>query len=280
MFFSKKHYLSVIAIFKNEGHILNEWITHYLNEGVDHFYLIDNGSTDDYEEKIISHIKNERVTLIKDDRKWAQEELYNQYFLPKRRHNTWFMICDLDEFIYARNGYTTISSFLRSLPKRVGMVQIPWKLFGSSGHIDQPKDVVNHFLRRARYNGKNIPGADYPNKNLSKSIVRCSSLKKIFIHRCGIKKRYQTIHATKDLLFHESSVKASYVPCNEELLQSSFLQLNHYAIQSYNWFMNVKVKRGAADAKNHQNDRNTTYFNTYDEASNDLEDTELSKKWL
>ena len=35
------HYLSVLAIFKNEGHIINEWLNHYLLEGVDHFYLID-----------------------------------------------------------------------------------------------------------------------------------------------------------------------------------------------------------------------------------------------
>ena len=44
----KKYNLSLIAIFKNESHILKEWIEHYINEGVDKFYLIDNGSTDNY----------------------------------------------------------------------------------------------------------------------------------------------------------------------------------------------------------------------------------------
>jgi len=44
-----KYYLSVYAIFKNESVALEEWLTHYINEGVDHFFLIDNGSTDDYE---------------------------------------------------------------------------------------------------------------------------------------------------------------------------------------------------------------------------------------
>ena len=35
--------LSILAMFKNESWIIKEWIEHYLLEGVDHFYLIDNG---------------------------------------------------------------------------------------------------------------------------------------------------------------------------------------------------------------------------------------------
>ena len=31
-------------MFKNESMIITEWIEHYLREGIDHFYLIDNGS--------------------------------------------------------------------------------------------------------------------------------------------------------------------------------------------------------------------------------------------
>ncbi len=44
---AKKHFLSVCAIFKNEGRFLKEWLDYYLLAGVDHFYLYDNGSDDD-----------------------------------------------------------------------------------------------------------------------------------------------------------------------------------------------------------------------------------------
>jgi len=57
--------LSVLAMFKNEGMIIEEWFKHYLDEGVEHFYLIDNGSTDDYESKIEKF--KPFYTLIKDD---------------------------------------------------------------------------------------------------------------------------------------------------------------------------------------------------------------------
>lgn len=40
------NYLCVLAIFKNEEMNLDLWVRHYLWMGVGHFYLIDNGSTD------------------------------------------------------------------------------------------------------------------------------------------------------------------------------------------------------------------------------------------
>ena len=40
-----KYYLSVLAIFKNEKHIMKEWLLHHMKEGVEHFYLIDNGDS-------------------------------------------------------------------------------------------------------------------------------------------------------------------------------------------------------------------------------------------
>ena len=41
-----KYKLSVGGVFKNEAHSIKEWIDHYLFHGADHFYLINDGSTD------------------------------------------------------------------------------------------------------------------------------------------------------------------------------------------------------------------------------------------
>jgi hypothetical protein len=32
--------LALISVFKNESHILEEWIEHYLKEGINHFFLL------------------------------------------------------------------------------------------------------------------------------------------------------------------------------------------------------------------------------------------------
>jgi len=38
--------LGIGAVFKNESHIMIEWIEHYLSHGVDTIYLINDESTD------------------------------------------------------------------------------------------------------------------------------------------------------------------------------------------------------------------------------------------
>jgi hypothetical protein len=42
------YYLTIGAIFKNESHCLQEWIEHHIFHGVEHFYLLNDGSTDEY----------------------------------------------------------------------------------------------------------------------------------------------------------------------------------------------------------------------------------------
>ena len=42
----KKYFLGVAAIIKNEKPYLKEWLEYHRLQGVEHFYLCDNGSTD------------------------------------------------------------------------------------------------------------------------------------------------------------------------------------------------------------------------------------------
>ena len=41
-------YFTIGAVFKNEAHIMKEWIDHYLFHGVDHIYLINDNSNDKF----------------------------------------------------------------------------------------------------------------------------------------------------------------------------------------------------------------------------------------
>ena len=59
------YFLSIGAIFKNESHGLEEWLLNHLNEGVEHFYLINNGSTDNFMPIIEKY--NKYITLFNDN---------------------------------------------------------------------------------------------------------------------------------------------------------------------------------------------------------------------
>src|SRR5262245_4442121 len=96
------HYLSILAIFKNEAHIFQEWIEHYLQEGVEHFFLIDNGSDDNFLETLQPYTG--KISLWERRDRHAQVRLYNETFGAVRHLTQWIIPVDLDEFIYARHG--------------------------------------------------------------------------------------------------------------------------------------------------------------------------------
>ena len=169
--------LVVVAIFKNESHILKEWLEHYLLEGVDHFYLIDNCSTDNFRLTLAPYQRDHLVDCVTDSRPHLQEELYNQYFLGTvKKDAQWSMVVDLDEFIYSRQPYPKISDYLRSLPENIIQVVVPWKVFGSSGLIRQPVSCIDSFTTRESYMATSC-------LKLTKTIGRTNHLTRLGIHR-------------------------------------------------------------------------------------------------
>lgn len=281
--------LCIVAMFKNEGHIIDEWIEHYLSEGVDHFFLIDHGSTDNYRQTIDKYIQEGIIDIVVNstsNRANLQVDFYNQYFLKERSEYHWTIICDLDEFIYARRGFPTIKSYLKTLPRRISQVSIPWKMFGSSNHIQQPEKIVDNFTKRSLYGINYNDGVEWgegilkenikrinANKkkyNFMKSIVRTRDVEEYHIHRHKVK--YNTICSNQrsDILMND------FCKINNRILNNSCLHLNHYPIQSLTWFMDVKATRG--DSNNKENVRDINYFRKYDKYSNRLVDNELYNK--
>jgi len=249
--------LCLLAVFKNEGHILKEWVEHYIKEGVDKFFLINNNSSDNFYEVLLPYINMGVVTLNNDSRNHVQTAIYNDYINVCKQYN-WVIVCDLDEFIYARNGFNRIKDYLHSLPDNVSQVCVPWKMFGSNGYDSydkpQPELVIPSFTKRLHNNGLVN----------NKSIVRTEFLERFDIHE----------HDVNGGIQYNEPQHRVFMQINEEILQNSYLHLNHYAIQSFEWFMRVKATRGACDVA--VNVRNEDYFRVYD--WNHIEDLELANK--
>ena len=99
-----KYYLSVGAMFKNESHSIQEWITHYLHHGVDHFYLINDKSTDNSVERIQPYIDKGLITLFHVEEPYylgRQRNLYNRHILPLLKESQWLLMIDLDEYVWS-----------------------------------------------------------------------------------------------------------------------------------------------------------------------------------
>ena len=81
------YYLSVLSIFKNETMNLKIWIEHYLWQGVEHFYLIDNGSTDNPLSILQEYIDKNIITYFYLPEKHKQQEHYRYVFDKKNLNN-------------------------------------------------------------------------------------------------------------------------------------------------------------------------------------------------
>jgi glycosyltransferase involved in cell wall biosynthesis len=247
-------FLCLVSVFKNESHILEEWIQHYIKQGVDHFFLTDNGSTDNYMQILDKYISTGIVSLNINPERYKQSKHMNHY-LDKIKNYEWTIVCDLDEFIYARRDFSKISDYLRNLNENVNQIHIPWKLFGSNGHITQPDKVVPNFLKRQNY-----PDTFQIN---CKCINRTKNIKTIDLHCCFL------IDCSGLFTSDGNSIgysRRDFALISESILESSQLHLNHYAIQSWEWFKSVKMTRGDATSSSGDNIRNEGYFREYDHA--------------
>ena len=256
----KKNTIVLVSIFKNEGHILEEWIEHYIKEGVDTFRLIDNGSTDNYIDKIQKYINNGKVILNIDNALYQQTQLYNKYYLEYCKTVDWVIVVDLDEFMYSRNGYKTMKDYLSSLDNSVSRIEVHWKMYGSSGFINQPDNVIQNFIERQKYT--NSDDSKQQSFSFIKCIVRGHKLKKLDTHNS---------HLSNDLTY--------IITCKhktENDLNKMNIHLNHYAIQSLDFFKNVKMKRGDVNNLTSVHIRTLDYFKRYDHK--DMIDEELKNK--
>ena len=235
--------LAVVTILKNEGHYLKEWLDYHLLAGVDHFYLYDNDSNDNYDEIIAPYVKAGLVTSEKISGESAQFAAYDFAVRDYRFHCRLMAFIDLDEFIFPKNTTATISEtldeILKNFPDASG-VAINWQLFGSNGQetADFSRGVLERFTRRAPVDWV-VP---IPNRKISGGNAQIKTVadpRKIYFFSSA----HFPIYFEGNYSVNEIGGRVdSY--CNEPVTAEK-IALNHYNAKSREEFL-VKIKRGRA----------------------------------
>lgn len=247
----KKYKVSLCAIFKNEGPYLKEWIEYHRIIGVEHIYLYNNFSEDDYKTILQPYVEEGFVTLAEWPVKQGQLAAYTHCIENYKQDTNWIGFIDLDEFIVPIKD-NNIQDFLVKFSNRP-TVKLYWNVFGTSGRIDRDRSglVTEDFVLcwrkmdevgkciyntsfdfdpNCRQNGGflHMMWGQYKKKNLPP--VNC------FDHICG-----------------DGFEKVD----SEEFP----IVINHYFTKSFREFMG-KVSRG--DAVFAENPRNLDYFYRHD----------------
>ena len=142
--------LSAVAIMKNAAPYVKEWINYHLLAGVQHFYIYDNDSPDNFKEVLQPYINSGIVTYIFYPIK-HQDEAYNEAKRDFRFFSRYMAFIDDDEFIMPKSRPTiseVVDEVLSSNSMASGL-SINWRLFGSNNQesADYSKGVLERFTR-------------------------------------------------------------------------------------------------------------------------------------
>ena len=259
----KKYFLTAGAIFKNEGHILKEWLDHHRKEGFEHIYLVNDNSTDNYLEILQPYLDEDYVTLINlpDNLDGFSKQGYAMkkilYPIAKKEAN-WFIANDLDEFITTRDN-RSVSFNLKKYFNDAKVIRLDNIIFGSNDLIDIPKSV-KAYNRRANLNNFHRFRTDV------KTICRPEFIDDINIHRPS---SYYYPAIGSNPLF------PTKINATETDLDNYKIVMYHYKSQALNFWQNIKMSRGDADSS-HQ--RLLNHFKEINDYANEVVDDSFSNK--
>lgn len=147
-------YLAIGAIFQNEAPYLAEWICFHQLMGVQHFYLYNNSSTDDYKAVLSPWLTDGSVTLIDWPQPFTagvQRQAYEDCLGRARGHVRWLAFIDIDEFLFSPAA-GVLPAALEAYEPFPGVV-VHWQVFGSCSTSENQSDlVIERFIHRARRN--------------------------------------------------------------------------------------------------------------------------------
>ena len=131
----------IVAIIKNEGEYIVEWVKYHRLVGVDHIFLYNNGSTDETKAFLAPYVDENFVTLLDFPGVGRQLPAYNDALKKYGKLCKYMAFIDADEFIYPmeRKPVTEVLDEIMAKNSHAGGIAVNWRVYGSSGHVAKPK---------------------------------------------------------------------------------------------------------------------------------------------
>ena len=232
--------LAIVAIFKDEAPYLKEWLDYHLVAGVEHFYLYNNDSTDNYQEVLAPYVESNLVTLTDFPGRLAMFPAYNDALEKYRFDCRYIAFIDLDEFIYPKTNRSIVEVVDKILLQNTSAagLAINWQVFGSNGQetADYSRGVMERFTRRAPVDWSGLTEKD---GNLYRKTI---SNPRLIFHAINPHFAYYF----DEKLPVNSDAEAINFSYESKPIHADKIVINHYYIKSKEEYEKRKMPKGSS----------------------------------
>ena len=169
----EKYKVGACLLIKDEGRYLPEWLEWHIGQGVEHFYIYDNGSEIPVSESVPAEYAD-RVTVVDfpPPRQSTQTEAYADCLARFGGETEWMAFLDTDEFLRVVDG-RSLADFLEDYPE-ADAVLARWVVYNANGLLeDDGRPVRERFTQVCQF-PENMPQC--------KSIVRAGQVSTMGAH--------------------------------------------------------------------------------------------------
>ncbi|MBD8907157.1 glycosyltransferase family 2 protein [Methylorubrum zatmanii] len=231
----KPHAVTLVAIARNEGAYLVEWLAFHLAIGFDRIIVYDNESTDDTRTLFKAlgprDLRLRRVPWPSPPGDSAQVLAYHHALVSLA--TPWVMYLDLDEFLVPF-GYRDMASLIGALPADVASLHINWRGFGSSGHQGPGYGLVTRAF-------SHCAPLNWSNHYHFKTLARAKGITAVRIH--DIRHNHGRRILSDGQTFSDTSEGTS------DRIVYEGVQINHYQCKTLPEFQ-ARMRRGDANYPN------------------------------
>lgn len=222
-----KYYLSVCAVFKNEAPGLSEWVEFHKAVGVEHFYLYNNNSEDDFLIALTPRISDGTVTLIDFPKHPGQLAAYDHCLSTFANEARWIAFLDIDEYLHPAKS-TNLKNVLTNY-ESYPSVCVNLQIYGSSGRaLPSGGLIIESFTRKG-------PLSWSRNRQIKSIVDPTRTIRSCDPHSFVLSGSEPAVTE------HYKAITTS----SSKAVTIDLIRINHYAIRSFVEFL-AKRRRGRA----------------------------------
>lgn len=253
--------IAITSIQRNRNKYIVEWIAFHLAAGFNQFYIYCHKTNDGMQETLLQLSKHYPIQVFSLELEdFPQIAAYQHAWENFGNQVDWMAFIDGDEFLFPTQAGNMHEALLPYEDKTLSAIGVFWKCYGSNGHDRDPDGLIIEDYPRHSNN-------EFLENRHIKSIVRGGE--HVVPNRSHL---FETAQGT----FDENMRPITHGWMKELSPSYDMFRINHYVVQSKQFFFEIKQNMGAADLPAGMR-RDDNYFAHYDRNE---EDDGLSRYFL